>query len=151
MRSLRPLCNTSLCLLPALCSQVKLTRRSDCLENNAETDFADETTYLLLDKLEPSGDLFYIRHPAKSTSHSSFSIMYDSFRRSPKWVVEHLRGPCPAIVHEGETTSSPRRKRSGAKDRRRPSFHSEKAIDVEKFRTKRDMYKHSGYDRGETQ
>jgi DNA/RNA endonuclease G (NUC1) len=77
--------------------------------------------------------------------------MYDVSRRSPKWVVEHLRKPEVIEVKEDKEGKT---KRDGhaqqeARRRHRPPFHPEQAIDVRKFRTSPAMYKNTGYDRGE--
>lgn len=103
--------------------------------------------------IKPSNDTCYISHrPKSSLSGSSFSIMYDVSRRSPKWVVEHLRKPEIWVDKEQdreEMESINPRLEGSRRKKHRPSFHVEHAIEVEKFRTNANMFKNSGYDRGE--
>lgn len=93
-----------------------------------------------LQSFEPAKDVFHLQHGG--AEGSSFSLLYDAGRRSPKWVVEHLRRP--------ESAEGPAREESavGRRRRGRPAFHTEPAIDVAKFRTNSALYKHSGFDRG---
>lgn len=134
---------------------LSLCQKKGELKNVKPFHFQHEST-------KPSKDAFYIKHSANSTSASSFSIAYDVSRRSPKWVMEHLRKPELCEEHEeGRTVDIPsginaahtldNTSDSSAGQRRRhsrPSFHVEHAIDVGKFRTNSVMYSNSGYDRG---
>lgn len=88
----------------------------------------------LLAAREKPQDSYLIHFPPTSSSLSSFSILYDASRRSPKWTVERLK---PELGHSY---------RSGS---RRPPFHKELAICDDSFRTSAAMYKNSGYDRGD--
>mmetsp|Transcript_30039 Transcript_30039/g.55785 ORF Transcript_30039/g.55785 Transcript_30039/m.55785 type:complete len:221 (-) Transcript_30039:1252-1914(-) len=133
------------CSISVFCEEGK--KGGICNSDNPLNSFAN---------LEPSKDLFYIKHSSGTNSSSSFSILYDVTRRTPKWVVEYLRKPegCSAgssvaSKRQNEGQGGKGRSHPGSAGRRkRPHFHAERAIDVEEFRTKPSLYKNTGYDRG---
>lgn len=152
MQTTRPL----VCILPVVVFIKSCCHPVVCQDGNSE----NVKQFQLKSTMEPSKDIFHIKHPSSSTSASSFSIVYDVSRRSPKWVMEHLRKPsiCEEQLDQGQTEDDfdknatlPQNKYGGSGDQRRhrrPSFHVEHAIDERKFRTKSAMYSKSGYDRG---
>jgi DNA/RNA endonuclease G (NUC1) len=164
--SWRPL----LTLLPsAVYTSCFLSPSSSCNERRVE-----DAKIFQLDDIKPSKDFFYIHYPSSLSSTSSspssssssssslscFSILYDVSKRSPKWVVEHLRRQ-PKKCHDGRRRKMEKQKEEeegesedknvatgGRKHRKHINFHAERAIDVSTFRTHSSMYRHSGYDRG---
>ncbi len=90
--------------------------------------------------VDPSKDFFFINGSSKSPS--SFRILYDVSRRSPKWVVEHLRKS--PLTKEFESSMVPLQKQRTSS---RPKFHAESSIDDD-VRISSSIYTNSGYDRG---